>query len=478
VLTAAVAQAPAGNASGPAGDFSTPVYVDTALPGGEPVVIADPPTGWLIYAAHAGETHTDAVGLAGVDSTSATAVSSRDQVFFWLSKDHGATWHRLTSAGGFAPSPANGAGFSDPDLTSDVSGRIYGTSINPGYNSLFSVDPRATSWTGTPTCAEGDRPFITGGRRGEAFLATSNDVAGEQIYVSQDAAATCNRTPIGAAGTLAGGQSWEGAGKPVYRSADDTLYLPWVAPLSGSTPQKYAIGVSRLAHASTVWSNPPAAVGAGRPVATTTMGQRWPTLTIDASGTLYLVWDTSPASDGSGTSCTAPAGAATAVRNSVGLAMSRDGGAHWTRPITIARTAGSLAWPWPVAGRAGHLFVAWYQFPTPTIPICAAATVPMSIRGAFVDVAHGRVTSHLVTVTDRPVHHGALCSGVGCIALGYDRRMGDLFDVALDPAGCVLVASGDTEHTDATTGVSEAWAHPLFIRQDRGPSLTTGRACR
>jgi hypothetical protein len=76
------------------------------------------------------------------------------------------------------------------------------------------------------------------------------------------------------------------------------------------------------------------------------------------------------------------------------------------------------------------------------------------------------------------VHVGWVCQGgTTCVATGQDRRLGDYFTNTLDSRGCVLIATGDTRLTDATTGGPYPTARPLFLRQNGGPRLIGKGTC-
>ena len=72
------------------------------------------------------------------------------------------------------------------------------------------------------------------------------------------------------------------------------------------------------------------------------------------------------------------------------------------------------------------------------------------------------------TVTLSP--GGQPASGVWVSAV----RLGDYLTNALDPRGCVMIATGDTMSPDPITGQDRAWSLPLFVQQDAGPSLMHG----
>ena len=76
----------------------------------------------------------------------------------------------------------------------------------------------------------------------------------------------------------------------------------------------------------------------------------------------------------------------------------------------------------------------------------------------------------------RVIHTNFVCQGgTTCVATGQDRRLGDFFTNAVDPRGCVLIASGDT--TVKGVGDTERpTALPIFLRQNAGPGLA-GKSC-
>jgi hypothetical protein len=215
-------------------------------------------------------------------------------------------------------------------------------------------------------------------------------------------------------------------------------------------------------------------------------------MTINSAGNYYMVWDTDDRAAGTNGGCAGAIGTQavtgvvgvsnaekqTPLANSVLLSTSSDGGRHWSAPTTVAPLAGHrLLWPWVTAGAAGNAAVAWYQYDGITDPNCA--TGDLSVGAAEVldalDPAHMTMAS--VSASGRAIHSGAICQGgTTCAALGIatgeDRRLGDFFTVASDDIGCVLVATGDTTRNDAVTGQPSPISHPLFIKQNSGPSLS------
>src|SRR5438067_11274687 len=181
---------PSGQAAkAPGVAFGPPVYVDQQLAGGEPLVLADPVHGTLVYTAHEGTTHLYRNGLVSSPFGDFSFVSNYcNQVNVWWSSDGGVNWIRDRYLGSPCPSsPAINTGFSDPDLTMDAGGRIYNTGIDLANDALFSSADGGRTWDrGTPQCHDGDRPWLAGGKANAVFMGTdpAEDSLNHRIFVS------------------------------------------------------------------------------------------------------------------------------------------------------------------------------------------------------------------------------------------------------------------------------------------------------
>jgi hypothetical protein len=108
--------------------FTSGVYVDQQLAGGEPTIMADPLHGTLIYTAHEGTTHLYRDGNVSSPWGNFDFVANYcNQVSVWTSRDGGANWFRDRYLGTQCPTNPAYTGFSDPDLTQDAGGRVYNT---------------------------------------------------------------------------------------------------------------------------------------------------------------------------------------------------------------------------------------------------------------------------------------------------------------------------------------------------------------
>src|SRR3954451_11469692 len=110
---AAALRGSASAATGPAIGFDKPVYVDTELAGGEPLIFADYKHGTIIYSSHEGTTHLYRPGFTAPLGDFNFVGNYRNQVNIWTSKDGGKTWQRTNFGGsGFATDPSKHSGFS------------------------------------------------------------------------------------------------------------------------------------------------------------------------------------------------------------------------------------------------------------------------------------------------------------------------------------------------------------------------------
>ncbi len=471
--------------------FAKPSYVDRMLHGGEPTVAYALKSGLLVYTSHEGTTHLfSSAALFAPAESGAWLGNYHNQVNIWTSADQGRSWQIVPFGTGTNPLAT---GFSDPDLTQDDARNIYNTGINLANDALFSSQNGGRTWpTGTAQCHEGDRPWLAGGKANEVFLSTDTEEAGHQIYHSTDAGASCDQHGISDNGSTADGGTYGGVGKLYYDHRRGNLVEPVYYLGKNGLPE--AVGVGILPNASNAFATPSAAFTDVR-IAATTAYAHWPSLSIDAAGNYYLVWDTDARDQASFNGCPAadsgsesfgtfpPRNANTPQANQVMMAYSTDGGQHWSTPRAIASPGGHrVLWPWITAGNAGQVGVVWYQYDRVVDPDCAPANAAVSIMAARIssaDTTHPSETT--VDAAGRPIHYGAICAGGTTCAVtvgvtGEDRRLGDYFTDATDHRGCLLIASGDTILTDSSTGQTSPISHPLFISQNAGTGLT-GQSC-
>ena len=456
VAALSVAASPSfGSSKSPVG-FAKPAYVDKQLAGGEPIAYYDRAHQTYIYSSHEGTTHTlhDGVGGAPVGTTDWSS-NYRNQVNIWTSRD-GHKWNRVDLAGtGFASDPSKNQGFSDPDLTQDDGGRVYDTGIDLANDALFSSRDGGHTWDrGTINCHEGDRPWLAGAHKNEVFLANdpTYSTGGHTIWRSTNGGNSCGDFGIGDYGTGYGGY-----GKLYYNRANGSLVEPVIY---GSGSGANAIGVGILPHASKAFNKQKGAFHPIRISATRGLLTHFPGLALDSAGNIYLSWTDDPSNG----------------KNSVWFAEMNPNGKILIKPHVVSHPGTTVLWPWIIAGSPGNASIVWYQYnkvvPDPDTATSGKVYV---YQATLLHQGTRHAKRYIVNASGRPVHEGGICQGgTTCVATGQDRRLGDYLTNALDPRGCVMIATGDTMSPDPVTGGARAWSLPLFIQQNAGPSLMHG----
>src|SRR3954451_12133198 len=450
-------------AEAPAVGFDKPVYVDTELAGGEPLIFADYKHGTIIYSSHEGTTHLYRPGATSPLGTFNFVGNYRNQVNIWTSKDDGKSWQRTVfGQTGFATDPTKNTGFSDPDLTQDEGGRVYDTGIDLANDALFSSNDGGLTWDkGNPDCHDGDRPWLAGAKKDEVFMAADGVTSGHVIVRSGDGGDSCetNEVPDNAA-------TRNGYGKMYYDHNTEQLMEPELY-FDGNGAVK-SIGLATWNRGDKEFTP--------HFIANPTLFGHFPSIAIDAADNIYLTWDTDERDPNGTGGC---GGNPTPLPNKIQMAVSKDHGITWTMHTIAAPTSARVLWPWAVAGDAGRVSVVWYQSNKITDPDCAGTDTPEPTYSLMAAQVFGADTadpaSTVVDAAGRQISAGGVCQGgTTCVATGQDRRLGDYFTNAIDQRGCVIIASGDTTQTDPITANQRPTSLPIFIRQSSGPPLYTG----
>jgi hypothetical protein len=288
------------------------------------------------------------------------------------------------------------------------------------------------------------------------------------VFVSNDGGNSCSATGIDDNGSLADGGTWTAFGKLAYDRSTSTVVEPAIFDHGDGS---FGVGISTMPAGGSAFTPHEALRG-------TSMYAHWPAISVDAAGTVYLVWDTDERQAGTAGGCS---GAATPAPNSIMLLSTKDLGRTWSAPITVAHPGNArVFWPWVASGDAGKVSVVWYQTePQDGMPDLDCQTGHVHAMEATILGASGKKPqSFVVDAAGRPVHVGWVCQGgTTCVATGQDRRLGDYFTNTVDGRGCVLIATGDTRLVDPTTGGPLPTARPLFLRQNGGPRLVGAGNC-
>lgn len=171
-----------------------------------------------------------------------------------------------------------------------------------------------------------------------------------------------------------------------------------------------------------------------------------PWASVDANGTVYVVWATAPD----------PMPMQTGVRLKtteiphVYLAYSKDNGSRWSEPSMISPPDRPALMPTLVAGRAGRVAVAWYEgsmdLPSEHTPQEWRVRV---MEGVRVDTANPQFVSGFATPD--PVLFGSICTQ-GSTCSDAERTRGDFFEITLRPNGQPIVAFSKDRLTGGLAG--------------------------
>ena len=429
---------------GPALAFKPRVYVDKLRPGGEPVsVVAQ--DGSINVSSHGGTTHLykDPQSLAA--GAKDVASTYENQTLNWRSDDNGKTWKYIGLAGtGSGPHSATSSGFSDPDYAIDAGGRIYNTEINLANVAVYSSgDDGQTYSRGNPEVTSGDRPWLTAGKKDEAYLYVNT---GQQIFRTSD-----------------GGVTWLLQTAGDGNGPDAKMYIDPKNPnglIGPHNPQ----GMSISADQGKTWK---AYDGAkiGKTV------DFFGAVAVDKAGNVYRA-----GAGGYGGPTDKKVGDGEVTFN----AFDRKKMA-WGEPVTLPAPAGDMLWPWVVAGDDGKVAVAWLQR-TSKDPRAFSMMVGATenAHGTTVTCSNGAkmfIPSRwtVVNASKTPVHIGEIClNGTNCNASADfpagDRRLGDFYTINYDKSGQLFVVGADTTQL-AAGEVPRPTSLPIFIGTSKSPRM-------
>ncbi|MFO1532101.1 MAG: sialidase family protein [Thermoplasmatota archaeon] len=424
-------------------DFAAPVT--PAAPegfGSEPSLLAAP-DGTLYF--------TSVMGSAPpVDQPNNFTAKRGDGL--WRSTDQGRNWTWL----GKADYPFGGG---DSDIDVLASGRLLLTGQwrpsrvpdNPanlypyvtGGESVAYSDDQGATWTPRPTAGYlpwADRNWLA--TDGDAAYLVFNAAPGSVPLCDVPAPIPCPLLPQGGVGGLMVGKSLDGgltwlppvlvpgttnqaqndtgpngiAGDAVVDSKG-TLFIPYGTAIGGTAAQRvYRSRDGGRTFDELVAHEAPAGEKAGA---------IFGTLALDKADGLHYVW---------------------AETHAKGMRIfhtqSRDGGDSWSPAVQVTPDTVTAAFPWVVAGEAGHVAIGYYATYGSGLPDDAPANATWVPIVSFANVtATGTMSVTSVPVTQTPNHVGPICTqGTGCSG---GRELGDFFEMAVLPSGKVAVAFAD-----------------------------------
>jgi len=375
----------------------------------------------------------------------------------WRSDDRGATWKFLGSLD-------NQQGGGDADIAPARDGVLWGSGLTlANTTGAISVD-KGENWNSNPVNSLAtvvDRQWIETYRSEPyAFMATGR-IADQSIIVSRlerapgDVPVTSNTVTASGSGDA---YQWPGE-----ISVDEKNGLVYVAYNTGDDI-KDRIVVSRMD------------LNLGGIVqydVATTKGDSFDSfvgLDVDAAGNVYTTWtERRPAGEGGRDGQT----------NSY-VAVSKNQGESWSRPLKVNRGAKTTTFPWLVAGSRGRVALAYYgttsRGPSPEKVTYDDRAIPKwkvyvsySLNASSADPVY---KEKVAMSRSEFLHEGDICtSGTGCAAGARD--LADFFQLDLDPCGKIVITYTDNSR-DVVTKEGRTTNKPeliSFIGQKGGPKF-------
>lgn len=192
----------------------------------------------------------------------------------------------------------------------------------------------------------------------------------------------------------------------------------------------------------------------------TTLASSWQALTVDPSGTLYMVWAQEEPSE---------------QRAMIHLAVSADQGESWSTPQAIAPSEGAATLPWAQARASGELGLVWYATDEAGLPL--ELDTRWHVDYALVtDADAGDPQVHRARVTSWPVHEGNICYKGPFCEEDEDRALLDYPWVTFGPEGRAHLAFASTQWDEPSAFPVYAAEATPFTVGDPGDPQPAGEA--
>lgn len=374
----------------------------------------------------------------------------------WRSDDRGRTWTFLGSLD-------NQQGGGDADIAPTRNGKKLWAAGLTLLNTTGAISTdRGESWTTNPIntlSAVVDRQWIETYKNAPFAFLTTGRIGDSSILLSRledvgGVPATSNTI------TVSGDEPYQWPGEIAVDERKDFVYVTYNT--SGDPRTKDGIMVARTD------------LELGRKKlfkVTTTKGDSFDSFTaidVDRAGNVYVVWtERRPRGEGGSLGKT----------NSY-LAVSKNSGKSWSRPVRLNKRPRTTVFPWVVAGSKGRVAVAYYGIrmrgPSPEDVQRPGGTVPKwKVWTAYSLNAH-KATPRWREAKALPrgtyLHEGNVCtSGTGCSA--GTRDLLDFFQLDLDTCGKIVITYTDNSRDVVTSAGRQQNVPELvaFISQRGGP---------
>jgi hypothetical protein len=472
VLAGVLAAAATAGAQGPVDDplklsFDPPVYVSQgpAYQAAEPSIRVDEsdPTERIWITAPTG------IGLNSRALPCAAPCENGD--LFWYSDDNGRTWVVASGPGGVGSPTIVGGG--DSDVATGFGPEVWGTGLTLANITLAASCDRGQTFTANPISNIGtveDRQWIDSYEDrlkpllGPDFVLNYGGVAERRIWYHQILSPACAPPVAGPKIDVSGPECVEAIFDddcyqwPGNLAVDETTGDVYVThnTFGRESGLKDDVIVTRVVE------------GAARPVTQTDVQARvaandrpdtfdsFTAAAVDRGGNVYVVWsERHPETQTTDTY----------------LAVSKDRGQTWGRPIKVNRGPNTTTFPWIVAGDPGKIDIVYYGTNEKGE---SPETVPPTSRWRVWMAQSLNALDANPTFKENPatgfMHQGAICtSGTGC-APGT-RDLLDFFQIDVDASGMANITYTDNLNTPPAGGTDLHQEWITFVQQKGGKGL-------
>lgn len=376
----------------------------------------------------------------------------------WRSDDFGRTWTFLGSLD-------NQQGGGDADIAPDHNGVVWGSGLTlANTTGAISVN-KGESWNSNPINSLAtvvDRQWIETYKDEPFAFMTTGRIGDRSIILSRLERAPGDYPVTSNTVTVSGEAPYQWPGEIAVDERNDLVYVAYNTD-GGDSENNDDIIVSRT----------DLSLGNIKQFkVTTTIGDSFDSFVavdVDRAGNVYAVWtERRPAGEKGRNGHT----------NSY-LAVSRDKGKSWSRPVKLNSRPQTSVFPWVVAGDNGRVAVAYYGTRRRGSSPESVVYPQRRLAKWKVYVSYSmNATSGSPTFTEKRamppgvyLHQGNVCtSGFGCSS--GTRDLLDYFQLDLDACGRIGIAYTDNSR-DIVTKESRAGQPELigFIGQKSGPKF-------
>jgi hypothetical protein len=461
--------------------------------------------------------------------TSVPDALSSDTSWIWRSQDGGKTFKWIPNAQNTTGKATTCAGGGDTELAVDSTGSLYFADLTLANFSTARSDTQGATFTcsntGVPDTAV-DRQWYA--LDGDPKIGTPSGATANAIYLTNDEIGPGNvfcdvsgvgnnllvmyRSPVPPGGPTTAGIEFGPANKitPPLSCDEGIMGNNEVSPVATTTGEILGTVQTTLpspvrhvyvAHPDATFSKIliarcfPVAFGGpavntsdpsglrcndlpvanlGSPTAVRT-GANFPSMAIDRTGNLYVVWEQGPVTGASQPVVCFPTALPSCgnVGNvSLYYAYSTNEGKTWSAPVAVPTPGlNNNVFPWIAAGDDGRIDIAWVGTPAsvdPANPSCTSG--PDSVNGFWsvymTQSLNARKAKPMFTapilVGEHPIHKGSIQTVLG--AQCGDRALGDFFQLRIGSQGEAQIAYFDSNNRTGET-------HGMYARQIGGTGV-------